>query len=66
MRPLIAYAPFRDFNVGDFVLMRSHDLDLVPFWMGIVESDVIKDEERIFLNGESFMVGSCEKKIKFG
>jgi hypothetical protein len=48
MRPLTAYPPFRDFNVGDFVLVRSHDLDLVPLWIRRVESDVIKDEERIF------------------
>jgi hypothetical protein len=45
MRPLTAYMPFRDLNVGDFVLMRLHDLDLVPLWMGRVEGDVIKDEE---------------------
>jgi hypothetical protein len=30
MRPLIAYMPFRDLNVGDFVLVRLHDPDLVP------------------------------------
>ncbi len=45
MRPLIAYTPFKDFNVGDFVLVRPRDPDLVPFWMGKVEVDVIKDEE---------------------
>ncbi len=45
MRPLIAYTPFRDFNVGDFVLVKPHDLDLVPLWLGRVEGDVIKDED---------------------
>jgi hypothetical protein len=30
MRPLTAYPPFRDFNVGNFVLVRPHDPDLVP------------------------------------
>jgi hypothetical protein len=45
MKPLIAYMPFKDLNVGDFVLVRLHDLDLVPFWMGRVKGDVIKDED---------------------
>jgi hypothetical protein len=31
MRPLIAYTPFTNHNVGNFVLVRSHDPDLVPF-----------------------------------
>ncbi len=43
MRPLTTYTPFKDFNVGDFVFVRSHDPDLVPFWMGRAEGDVIKD-----------------------
>jgi hypothetical protein len=30
MIPLITYTPFRDLNVGDFVLVRLHDPDLVP------------------------------------
>jgi hypothetical protein len=29
MRPLITYTPFKDLNVGDFVFVKSHDLDLV-------------------------------------
>ncbi len=45
MRPLNAYVAFRNLNVGDFVFMRLHDLDLVPLWMGKVEGDVIKDEK---------------------
>jgi len=45
MRPLTTYTPFKDFNVGDFVFVRSHDPDLVPFWMGRAEGDVIKDEK---------------------
>ncbi len=39
---------FKDLNVGDFVFVRLHDLDLVPLWMGRVEGDVIKDEESEF------------------
>jgi hypothetical protein len=30
MKPLIAYTPFRDLNVGDFVLVRPHDPNFVP------------------------------------
>jgi hypothetical protein len=30
LRPLTAYTPFKDLNVGDFVLVRLHDLNLVP------------------------------------
>ncbi len=45
MRPLTAYTPFRDLNVGDFVFVRSHDPNLVPLLMGIAEGDVIKGEE---------------------
>jgi hypothetical protein len=45
MRPLIAYMPFKNLNVGDFVLMKLHDPDLVLLWMGKVKGDVIKDEE---------------------
>jgi hypothetical protein len=29
MRPLTTYTPFRDLNVGDFMFMRPHDLNLV-------------------------------------
>jgi hypothetical protein len=36
---------FKDLNVGNFVFVRPHDLDLVPLWMGRVEGDVIKDEK---------------------
>jgi len=45
VRPLTAYMPIKDFNVGNFVLMRSHDPDLVLLWMGRTEVDVVKDEE---------------------
>jgi len=45
MRPLTTYTPFRDLNVGDFVLVKPHDLNLVPFLMGRAEGDVIKNEE---------------------
>jgi len=30
MKPLTTYTPFRYLNVGDFVLVRPHDFDLVP------------------------------------
>jgi hypothetical protein len=29
MRPLTTYTPFRNLNVGNFVLTRPHDFDLV-------------------------------------
>ncbi len=45
LRPLIAYTLFKDLNVGDFVLVRPHDLDLVLLWMERIECDVIKDDE---------------------
>jgi len=45
MRPLIAYTLFKDLNVGDFVFVRPHDLNLVLLWMEIVKGDVIKDED---------------------
>jgi len=45
MRPLIPYIPFKDVNVGDFVIMRLHDPNLVPMLMGRAESDIVKDEE---------------------
>jgi hypothetical protein len=48
MRLSIAYAPFRDLNGGDFVLVRLHDLGLVPIWMGIIACDVVKDEKNAF------------------
>jgi hypothetical protein len=45
MKPLTAYTPFRDINVGDFVLVKLHDPDFVLYWMGKIEGDVIKDEK---------------------
>jgi len=45
MRPLIAYKPFKDLNVGDFVFVRPHDPNLVLLWMEIIEGNVIKDED---------------------
>jgi hypothetical protein len=45
MRPLTTYTPFKDFNVGNFVLVRPHNFDLVPLWMGKAKGDVVKDEE---------------------
>jgi hypothetical protein len=31
MRPLTAHIPFRDLNAGDFVLVKPHDPNIVPF-----------------------------------
>jgi hypothetical protein len=45
MKPFTTYTPFRDLNVRDFVLVRPHNLDLVPLWMGGAKGDVVKDEE---------------------
>jgi hypothetical protein len=44
-RPLTTYTPFKDLNVGYFVLVRPHNPNLIPLWMGKAEGDVIKDEE---------------------
>jgi len=45
MKPLTTYTPFRDLNVGNFVLVRLHDPDFVSLWMGRVDGDVVKDED---------------------
>jgi len=45
MRPLTTYIPFRNLNARDCVFVKPHDPDLVPFWMGRMEGDVVKDEE---------------------
>jgi hypothetical protein len=34
MRPLTAYTTFKDFNVRNFVVVRPHDPDIVPFVNG--------------------------------
>jgi hypothetical protein len=34
MKPIFAYTLFRDFNNGDFVLVKPHDPFLVPVWLG--------------------------------
>jgi hypothetical protein len=48
MTPLTPYIPFEHVNVGDFVLMRLHDPNLVPMWMGRAQCDIVKDEESDF------------------
>jgi hypothetical protein len=45
LKPFLTYTPFRDFNNGDFVLVRPHDPLLVLVWMGITQCDVLKDEQ---------------------
>ncbi len=62
MTPLTTYTPLRDFNVGDFVFMRPHDLDLVPLYMERAEGDVIKDEENENLKWWEFNGGFLWKK----
>jgi len=37
--------PFKDLNVGGFVVVRSHDPDLVLLWTRRTKGDVIKDED---------------------
>jgi hypothetical protein len=41
----MAYTPFKDLNNGDFILVKLHDLFLVPMWMGRTQCDVMKDEQ---------------------
>lgn len=61
MRPLIPYIPFKDVNVGDFVIMKLHDPNLVPMLMGRTQGDIVKDEESDFYKMcEGSMVGSNE------
>jgi hypothetical protein len=45
MKPLIAYILFRNLNVGDFVLVRSHDFNLVHVWIGKAQCDIVKDKK---------------------
>jgi hypothetical protein len=40
-----AYTSFKDLNVRDFVLVRPHNPNFVPLWMGKAKGDVVKDEE---------------------
>jgi len=41
----IGYTPFKDFNNGDFVLVKPRDLLLIPMWMGRPQCDFVRDEE---------------------
>jgi len=45
MKLLTTYTSFKNLNGGDFILMRSHDLDVVHVWMGKSQSDVVKVKE---------------------
>jgi hypothetical protein len=42
---IVAYMPFRDLFVGNFVLVWPIYLKVYPVWMGRVESDVVRDQE---------------------
>jgi len=48
LKPYLAYTPFKDFNNGDFVLLRPHDPFLVLVWMGRTQCDVVKGEQTEF------------------
>ncbi len=45
LKPSLAYTLFKDFNSGDFVLVRPHDPLLVLMWIGKTQHDVVKDEQ---------------------
>jgi hypothetical protein len=63
----LVYTPFKDFKNGDFILMKPHDPLLVLMWMGRTQCDVVKDEQNEnFKIGEGPVVGSSEKRFKFG
>ncbi len=57
---------FRNLNNGDFVLVKFHDLLLVPTWLGKTQSDVVKDDQNELQNSEGAMVGPNENRVKFG
>jgi len=40
---IVAYTPFHDLFVGNFVLVRLGNPKLYHVWMGNVESDVVRD-----------------------
>jgi len=44
----LTYTSFKDLNNGDFVLVRPHDLFLVPVWLAIIQSDIVKDDQNEF------------------
>jgi hypothetical protein len=48
LKHFLAYTPFRNLNNGDFVLVRPHDILLVPTWMGRTQCDVVNDEQNEF------------------
>ncbi len=45
LKIVLAYTPFKNLDNGDFVIVRPHDLILVPMWMGRTQSDVVKDDQ---------------------
>ncbi len=45
LKLVLTYTLFRDFNNGDFVIMKPYDLLFVLVWMGRTQSDVIKDDQ---------------------
>jgi hypothetical protein len=40
-----AYTPFKDLSVGDFVLVRPHNPNLIPLLIRKLKGDDIKEEE---------------------
>jgi hypothetical protein len=61
MRLLIVYTPFKDLNVGDVVLVRPHDTDLVLLDGKSKRWCYQGWRQWIFLNGESSMVVPLKK-----
>jgi hypothetical protein len=45
LKLVLTYTLFKDFNNGDFVIMKLHDLLFVLAWMGRTQTDVIKDDQ---------------------
>jgi hypothetical protein len=45
---VLTYTLSKDFNNGDFVLVRLHDPLIVPIWLGRKQNDVVKDDQNDF------------------
>jgi len=46
LKPILAYTPFKDLNIEDFVLVKHHDLFVIPIWIGRTYNDVVKDDQK--------------------
>ncbi len=45
LKSTLAYAPFRNINNGDFVLVRPYDHLLVLVYLKRTQNDVVKDDQ---------------------